>query len=54
MLTENGFAVESVKQVSCAHESRRHKYFLDLIDMIPGWSDQYIMVANIPLAIKTA
>ena len=51
LLSENGFKVQSVKQLSCTHLSRRHKYFLDYIDMIPGWSDQYVMVAKIPTKI---
>jgi SAM-dependent methyltransferase len=48
LLSENGFEVQSVKQVSLTHMSRRHRYFLDYIDMVPGWSDQYVMVARIP------
>jgi FkbM family methyltransferase len=48
LLTDSGFEVESVRQSSLTHESRRHKYFLNTIDLFPGLSDQYVMVARIP------
>jgi hypothetical protein len=37
-----------VQPISLVHTSRRHRYFLPILDIIPGLADQFIMVARMP------
>jgi SAM-dependent methyltransferase len=48
LLTRLGYRVEKVQPISLVHTSRRHRYFLPILDIIPGLADQFIMVARMP------